>query len=343
MLRFIVAPSSLLLLTILPHASALPVITAGAIIEGGANGGVVDTSFENIQCNSSITGTTLSQQDRWTAAQGDLASSTLSREFTFNTAVREQAQGRFDNFASIFFSGPSGANLNCGIEDSDCGNGPAIVSGGCPGMYAAGWEILTSFTSLDHVSNDALMSTPKYYLTICRQIMNNLATSFENALNALNIAQATNDFFPSQTSTFNDQEIISGVAGILGLVAGLVGLGDETALAGALIGGISGGALGFAGTALGAPPATPGNLTTAYSQIHDATLKTYNDFAEAIFTNGSVDSSDVSMGSLMENGALLVEPDFNAQIETTEFQKSVYAQLAVAAWAQTTGLTPFIT
>lgn len=180
-------------------------------------------------------------------------------------------------------------------------------------------------------------------LIICRQIMNNLATSFENALNALNVAQATNDFFPSQTSTFNDQEILSGVAGIIGLIAGLAGLGEETALAGALIGGISGGALGFAGTALGAPPATPGNLTTAYSQIHDATLKTYNDFAEAIFTNGSVDSSDVSMGSLMANGALLVEPDFDAQIETTEFQKSVYAQLAVAAWAQTTGLTPFIT
>ena len=181
------------------------------------------------------------------------------------------------------------------------------------------------------------------YLTTCRQIMNNLATSFENALNALNIAQATNDFFPSQTSTFHDQEVLSAVSGILGLVGGLVGAGEDTAIAGALIGGISGGALGFAGTALGAPPATPGNLTTAYSQIHDATLKSYNDFATAMFTTGSVDSSDVTMASLMANGALLIEPDFNAQIETTEFQKSVYAQLAVAAWAQTTGLTPFIT
>lgn len=103
--------------------------------------------------------------------------------------------------------------------------------------------------------------------------MNNLATSFGTALNALNIAQATSDFFPSQTSTFNDQEILSGVAGILRLIGGLVGLAPEGALTGALISGISGGALGFAGTALGAPPATPGNLTTAYSQIHDATLK----------------------------------------------------------------------
>lgn len=173
--------------------------------------------------------------------------------------------------------------------------------------------------------------------------MNNLAASFETALTALNIAQATNDFFPIQTSLFAHQEILSAVAGILGLIGGLVGLGEETALAGALISGISGGALGFAGTALGAPPATPGNLTTAYSQIRDTTLKAYNDFAEAMFTKGSVDGTDVSMGSLMANGALLVEPDFNNQIVTTEFQKSVYAQLAVAAWAQTTGLTPFIT
>lgn len=49
------------------------------------------------------------------------------------------------------------------------------------------------------------------------------------------------------------------------------------------------------------------------------------------------------MGSLMANGALLVESDFSSEIVTTEFQKSVYAQLAVAAWAQTTGLTLFIT
>lgn len=103
-------------------------------IEGGANGGVVDISFEKIQCSSSITGTSSSQQDRWTAAQGDLASSTLGREFTFNTAVREQAQGRYDNFASIFFGGPAGANLNCGIKNRDCETGPPIVSGGCPGM-----------------------------------------------------------------------------------------------------------------------------------------------------------------------------------------------------------------
>lgn len=173
--------------------------------------------------------------------------------------------------------------------------------------------------------------------------MNNLASSFETALTALNTAQATNDFFPSQASVFADQEIVSAVAGILGLIGGLVGLGEGAALAGTLISGISGGALGFAGTALGAPPPTPGNLTTAYSQIHDTTLQAYNDFAEAIFTNGSVDSTDVSMSSLMANGALLVEPDFDAQIVTTEFQKSVYAQLAVAAWAQTSGLTPFIT
>lgn len=182
-----------------------------------------------------------------------------------------------------------------------------------------------------------------HHLTCGCQVMNNLATSFGTALNALNIAQATSDFFPSQASVFADQEIVSAVAGILGLIGGLVGLGEETALTGALISGISGGALGFAGTALGAPPATPGNLTTAYSQIHDTTLKAYNDFAEAIFTNGFVDSTDVTMSSLMANGALLVEPDFNAQIVTVEFQKSVYAQLAVAAWAQTTGLTPFIT
>ena len=62
----------------------------------------------------------------------------------------------------------------------------------------------------------------------------------------------------------------------------------------------------------------------------------YNAFAEAIFT-------DVSMGSLMASGALLVEPDFHNQIVTTEFQKSIYAQLAVATWAQTIGLTQFIT
>ena len=291
MLRSIVRPSVLLLLTMLSYGSALPIVP----IEGGANGSVVDTSFEKIQCSSSITGTSSSQQDRWTAAQGDLASSTLGREFTFNTAVRDQAQYRYHNFASIFFSGPAGANLNCGIEDSDCGTGPSIVSGGCPGMYAAGWEILTSLTSLDHVSNLHPRQQLRY-LTCCCQVMNNLATSFKTALTALNIAQATNDFFPSQASVFADQEIISAVAGILGLVGGLVGLGEETALAGALISGISGGALGFAGTALGAPPTTPGNLTTAYSQIHDTTLKAYNDFAEAIFTNGSVDSTDVSMG-----------------------------------------------
>ncbi len=145
-------PLSLVFLTVLPYATGFPAASPILPIEGGSNGGVVDISFENIQCNSSITGTSWSQQERWTAAQGDLASSTLGREFTFNIAVRQQAQGRYDNFASIFFSGPSGANLNCGIENSDCGNGPSIVSGGCPGMYAAGWEILTSFTSLDHVS-----------------------------------------------------------------------------------------------------------------------------------------------------------------------------------------------
>ena len=161
MLRSMVAPSNVLLLTVIPYANTLPTLTTRVTIEGGANGGVVDTSFEQIQCSSSITGTSSSQQDRWTAAQGDLASSTLGREFTFNTAVREQAQGRYDNFASIFFSGPSGANLNCGIEDSDCGNGPPIVSGGCPGMYAAGWEILTSFTSLDHVSIQPLVPTAR--------------------------------------------------------------------------------------------------------------------------------------------------------------------------------------
>lgn len=61
------------------------------------------------------------------------------------------------------------------------------------------------------------------------------------------------------------------------------------------------------------------------------------------FANGSVDGTDISIGSLMANGALLVESDFSSEIVTTEFQKSVYAQLAVAAWAQTTGLTPFIT
>lgn len=173
--------------------------------------------------------------------------------------------------------------------------------------------------------------------------MNNLATSFETALIALIIAQATNDFFPSQNSVFADQEILNAVAGILGLIGGLVGLGGETALAGALISGISGGTLSFAGTALGAPPAPPGNLTTAYSQIHDTTIKAYKGFAEAIFTNVSVGGTDVSMGSLMANGALLVEPDFNNQIVTTEFQKSVYAQLAVALWASRTGLIPFIT
>ncbi len=70
---------------------------------------------------------------------------------------------------------------------------------------------------------------------------------------------------------------------------------------------------------------------------------TYNEFAEAIFANGSVDGTDVSMSSLMADGALLVEPDFDNEIVTTEFQKAIYAQLAVAAWAQTTGLTPFIT
>ena len=119
--------------------------------------------------------------------------------------------------------------LNCGIENSDCGTGPPIVSGGCPGMYAAGWEILTSFTSLDHVSNPPPCQQP-HHLNFCCQVMNNLATSFETVLTALNIAQATNDFFPSQTSVFADQEILSAVAGILGLIGGLVGLGEETAL-----------------------------------------------------------------------------------------------------------------
>ena len=133
------------------------------------------------------------------------------------------------------------------------------------------------------------------------------------------------------------------IAGILGLVGDLIGLGDGIALAGALISGISRGESGFAGTVLGVPPSTPGNLTTAYNQIHDTTLEAYNDSAEDIPTNRSVDDTDVSIGSLMANGALLVEPDFNPQIETTEFQKSVDAQLAVVAWAQTAGLTPSIT
>lgn len=189
-------------------------------------------------------------------------------------------------------------------------------------MYAAGWEILTSFTSLDHVSNHPLITIPSCqqprYLTFGCQVTNNLASSFETALNALNIAQATSDFFSNQASVFADQEIVSAVAGILGLIGSLVGLGEGTGLAGALISGISGGALGFAGTALGAPPLAPGNLTTAYSQIHDATtLRAYNNFVEVIFTNGSVDGTDVSMGSLMANGALLIEPDFSDQIVTT--------------------------
>ena len=69
----------------------------------------------------------------------------------------------------------------------------------------------------------------------------------------------------------------------------------------------------------------------------------YNEFAETIFTNGSVDGTDVSMDSRMASGTLLVEPDFNNQTVTTEFQNFIYAKLAVATWAQTTGLTQFIT
>lgn len=90
-LRSIVALSSLILLAVFPYAAILPAITPRVPIEGGANGGAVDTSFGNIQCHSGITGTSSSQQDRWMAVQGDLASSTLGREFTFNPAVREQA------------------------------------------------------------------------------------------------------------------------------------------------------------------------------------------------------------------------------------------------------------
>ena len=136
--------------------------------------------------------------------------------------------------------------------------------------------------------------------------MNNLATSSETALTAPSIAQATNDFFSSQTSVFADQEILSAVAGISGLLGGWNGLGGETALASAFISGISGGALGFAGTALGAPLAAPGSLTTAYSQIHDTTLKAYNDFAEAIFTNGFVDGRDVQWAHSWQTAQILV-------------------------------------
>ena len=145
-------PSEFLLLALLPLSLGLPSspLAPRIIVGGGSNGGVVDTSYEHIACASNTTGTSSTPQVRWTNAQADIASSTLGREYTFNTAVRQQAQGRYDNFASIFFSGPSGANLNCGIANSDCGSGPSI---NCPAnMNAAGWEILTSFTSLDHVS-----------------------------------------------------------------------------------------------------------------------------------------------------------------------------------------------
>ena len=56
MLRSTVAQSSLLLLRGLPYGNTLPTIIPGIPIETGANGGVVDTAFENIQCSSSITG-----------------------------------------------------------------------------------------------------------------------------------------------------------------------------------------------------------------------------------------------------------------------------------------------
>lgn len=163
-------------------------------------------------------------------------------------------------------------------------------------------------------------------------------------MNAINVAQATNDFFPAPpASTFEDTLILSIVAGIMGLFGGLIGAAEGTAVAGALISGITGGALGVANTALAAPPPGAQNLTTALSQIHDTSNAAYNNFATAIFTTGGVTGSSTTMGSLMEDGALLVEPDFNPETVQIEFQKSIYAQLAVAAWSQTANTVPFIT
>lgn len=82
--------------------------------------------------------------------------------------------------------------------------------------------------------------------------MNNIADSFNTAMNAINVAQATNDFFPAPpASTFEDTLILSIVAGIMGLFGGLIGAAEGTAVAGALISGITGGALGVANTCIG--------------------------------------------------------------------------------------------
>ena len=172
--------------------------------------------------------------------------------------------------------------------------------------------------------------------------MNNIVDAFNTAMGGIDVAQATSDFFPAPPSTFDEQLILSCVAGVLGLLGGLLGLAEGAALAGALIGGISSGALGAAGTALGAPT-TPGNLTTAFSTISETTNSAYNTFASDIFSTGATNTSSVTMNDLMANGNLLVEPDFQTEYNQNEFSKSIYAQLAVAAWAQTSGLTPFIT
>lgn len=149
------------------HASPTPKgnMARSPILPITGPGPVVDTSFENIPCASNVTEPGLSATDRWTYAQGDLAVQEMSTSYTFDTTLKSSVGGRYDNFASVYLKGPAGGNLDCGIQDSDCNTGPSVQCS--TGMYAAGWEILTSFTSLDHVSSTCLASY-EHTLTISR-------------------------------------------------------------------------------------------------------------------------------------------------------------------------------
>ena len=78
----------------------------------------------------------------------------LAHEQTFNAAVRQQAQGRYDNFASILFNGHSGANSDYGIANSDCGSRRSIDC--LSTVYAAGWEILILFVDVWATNSTAI-------------------------------------------------------------------------------------------------------------------------------------------------------------------------------------------
>ncbi len=50
--------------------------------------------------------------------------------------------------------------------------------------------------------------------------MNNIVDAFNTAMGGIDVAQATSDFFPAPPSTFDEQLILSCVAGVLGLLGG---------------------------------------------------------------------------------------------------------------------------